>query len=219
LSEVLKPFQQFGSDPGSSPFCGKSITITCGDKTASATVVDKVNFLFHPIYQLLALSLLSQCPGCPPGGLDLTQGLFTNFASIGVGVLTCDWSFGGGAAPQAPTTSSTPPPAPTTHYEPPSTSQQSTYSPPPPSSSSSSTSTSTTSKTSSSVSSAAPTTTHQPSTTSSSTQTSSGANYNNPPASSLAQPSGTISPGQNQSINSMYEAIIGLGTLVGALNS
>jgi hypothetical protein len=214
----LTPLQQFGSTPGGSPFCGKSITITCNGKSTSATIVDKVNFLCHPIYQLLALSLPSQCPGCPPGGLDLTQGLFEFFASVGTGVITGDWNVGGGAAPKAPTTSSTPPPAPTTHYEPPSTSQQPTSSPPPPSSSSSSTSTSTTSKESSSVSSAAPTTTHQPSTTPSPTQTSSGANYDNAPASSLAQPSGTISTGQNQTINSMYGAIIDLGSLVLALN-
>ncbi|KAF8496706.1 hypothetical protein F5888DRAFT_1832586 [Russula emetica] len=190
---------QFGDTPGSSQYCGASITITCNGKTSPAFVVDK-------------------CPGCRGvNGLDLTEGLFESFAPLSVGVLTCEWSFGG-AAP-APTTSSTPPPSPTTHYVPPTTSQQPTSSPPPPSSSSTSTSTSTTSKTSSSVSSAVPTTTPRPSSTSSPTQTSSGASYNNPPASSLAQPSGTISPGQNQSINSMYEAIIGLGTLVEALNS
>jgi hypothetical protein len=211
-------FQQFGNTAGNSPFCGKQITITCNGKTTQATIQDQVNFLCHPIYQILVLSLPLQCPGCPPGGLDMTEGLFEFFASTSVGVLTGDWSVGGGAAPppETPTTSSTPPPQPTTHYVPPTTS--STYSPPPSSSSSSSTSTSTTSKTSSSVSSAAPTTSHEPSSTPSPTQTSSGANYNNGPASSLAQPTGSISPGQNQTINSMYAGIIDLGSLVLALN-
>jgi hypothetical protein len=54
---------------------------------------------------------------------------------------------------------------------------------------------------------------------SSSAQTSSGASYNNPAASSLAQPSGTVVPGQKQSINNLYQAIIGLGTVVTALHS
>lgn len=215
LIEVLTLFQQFGNTPGSSPYCGKSITITCNGKTTSAVVVDKVNFLGHPIYRLLALSLPLQCPGCPFGGLDMTQGLFEFFASLGTGVIYGTWSEGGGNAPQAPTTSSPPPPPPpTTHYDPPSTSQQSTYSPPPPSTTSSSSSIST-SKTSSSVSSAAATTSHQ-SSASSASQTS-GANYNNAPASSLAQPSGTVSPGQNDSIDNMYEAMIGLGSFVVAL--
>jgi len=186
---------QFGSTPGSSPFCNQMITISFGGKSTSAQVVDK-------------------CPGCPYRGLDLTEGLFKFFAPLGAGVIYGTWSGGGGDAPKAPTTSYTPPPSPTTHYEPPSTSHETTHSPPP-SSSSSSTSAE---KTSSPVSSAAPTTTHQPSSTSNSTQTSTGANYNNAPASSLAQPTGTISPGQNQSINNVYMAMIGFGTLVEAFN-
>jgi hypothetical protein len=206
----------FGSVPGSSSFCYNMITITCNGKSASAQIVDKVNFLCHLIYQLLALLLPPQCPGCPNGGLDLTEGLFEYFAPLGTGVIYCDWTVGGGAPAPAPTTSSTPPPPPTStsHYDPPpTTSQQSTYSPPPSSSTSSSTSTSSTSKASSSVSSAPPTTTQQ-SSTSSTTQTS-GVNYNNAPASSLAQPTGTITPGQNQSINTLYQAMIGLGLLAG----
>lgn len=150
----------------------------------------------------------------------MTQGLFEFFAPIGDGVIYGSWELAGDAPAPAPTTSSTPPPppTPTTTYVPPTTSQQSTYSPPPPSSSSSSTSTSTTSKTSSSVSSAAPSTTRQFSSSSSATQTSSGVNYNNAPASSLAQPSGTISAGDDSSINTVYQAVIDLGTLVLALH-
>jgi len=185
---------QFGTKPGSSPMCGKSITINCGGITATAVIDD-------------------QCPGCPPGGLDLTEGLFRHLSgnNMGKGVLSCDWSVGGGGG-EAParTTSSPPPPPPTTHYEPPTTSEKKTSSPPP-TTSSSSTSTST-SITSSSVSSA-PSTSHQPSSTPSPTQTSSGVNYNNAPASSLAQPTGTVAAGQDQAINSLYQAMIGLGIL------
>lgn len=219
LGEVLTSVQMFGNDPGSSPYCEKTITITCNGKTTNAIIDDKVNFLCHPIYQLLALFLYSQCPGCPPGGLDMTQGLFQFFAPISDGVIYGSWEVAGDAPAQAPTTSSTPPPPPpSTTYVPPTTSQQSTYSPPPPSSSSSSTTTSTTSKISSSVSSAAPSTSHQSSFTSSATQTSSGVNYNNAPASSLAQPSGTITPGQDSSIDTVYQAMIGLGTIVMAFH-
>ena len=209
---VLTCFQMFGNTPGSSPFCGKSITISYGGKSTGAVIVDKVSFLSHSIYQLLVLSITSQCPGCPPGGLDLTQGLFQFFASLGTGVIYGEWSVGGGAPAKAPPASSPPPPSPTTHYDPPTTYQQSTSSPPPPTTSSS-TSTSTTPKTSSSVSSAPPTTTQQSSSTSSASQTS-GANYNNPPASSLAQPTGTVSPGQNEAINNIYQAMIGMGSIV-----
>ncbi len=116
----MTPFQQFGNTPGKSPFCGQTITISYGGKSTSAQVVDKVDFFCHPIYQLFALSLPSQCPGCPPRGLDLTEGLFKFFAPLGAGVIYGTWSGGGGDAPKAPTTSYTPPPSPTTHYEPPS---------------------------------------------------------------------------------------------------
>ncbi|KAI0315843.1 hypothetical protein OF83DRAFT_1032517, partial [Amylostereum chailletii] len=57
-----------------SPHCGGSITISYGGKTAQATIVD-------------------ECPGCPYGGLDLTEGLFSYFASTDKGVLSGTWSF------------------------------------------------------------------------------------------------------------------------------
>ncbi|OCB90763.1 hypothetical protein A7U60_g2007 [Sanghuangporus baumii] len=65
--------QQFGSGfPG--PNCGKNIRITVGGKSATAQVVDN-------------------CPGCPFAGLDLTEGLFSVFADLSVGVLTGSWDF------------------------------------------------------------------------------------------------------------------------------
>ncbi|KAI0282517.1 hypothetical protein BGY98DRAFT_881384, partial [Russula aff. rugulosa BPL654] len=53
--------------------CYDMITITCNGKSASAQIVDK-------------------CPGCPSGGLDLTEGLFEYFAPLGTGVIYCDWT-------------------------------------------------------------------------------------------------------------------------------
>src|SRR6266436_6972820 len=138
LGEALTPFQQFGNVPGSSPMCGKAITITYNGKTANAVVDDKVNFLCHPVLLAPCVSSLPpQCPVCPFGGLDLTEGLFNFLAGgLGAGVIYADWTVGGGGgdAP-ARTTSSPPPPppSPTTHYVPPTTHQEPTSSPPPPS--------------------------------------------------------------------------------------
>ncbi|KAL5536162.1 hypothetical protein ACEPAF_4267 [Sanghuangporus sanghuang] len=65
--------QQFGSGyPG--PYCGKQIRITANGKSYNANVVDK-------------------CPDCPYAGLDLTEGLFSEFASPDVGVLTGSWDY------------------------------------------------------------------------------------------------------------------------------
>ncbi|KAH8113644.1 hypothetical protein DFH11DRAFT_313762 [Phellopilus nigrolimitatus] len=64
---------EFGSGyPG--PHCFKQISITANGKTATAQIVDK-------------------CPGCPKGGLDLTEGLFEHFAPTSVGVLTGSWKY------------------------------------------------------------------------------------------------------------------------------
>ncbi|KZT00348.1 uncharacterized protein LAESUDRAFT_709032 [Laetiporus sulphureus 93-53] len=54
--------------------CGKSITIEYDGKTAQATIAD-------------------ECPGCPSGGLDLTESLFEHFASLDVGVIYGDWYY------------------------------------------------------------------------------------------------------------------------------
>ncbi|KIJ26096.1 hypothetical protein M422DRAFT_272874 [Sphaerobolus stellatus SS14] len=55
--------------------CGKGVTITYNGVTAHATVAD-------------------ECPGCPEGAIDLTEGLFTFLAgSLSVGVIDVEWSF------------------------------------------------------------------------------------------------------------------------------
>ncbi|KAG2107263.1 plant expansin [Suillus discolor] len=56
------------------PLCFKPITISCGGKTAQATIMDK-------------------CMGCPDGGLDFSKGLFDFFASEDAGVLYGMWWF------------------------------------------------------------------------------------------------------------------------------
>ncbi|EGG09870.1 Non-catalytic module family EXPN [Melampsora larici-populina 98AG31] len=60
-----------------SSWCGKTITISYGGKSCQATVKDL-------------------CPGCPPGGLDMSPSLFKFFASEDVGVFYMSWSVGGG---------------------------------------------------------------------------------------------------------------------------
>ncbi|KZT28170.1 hypothetical protein NEOLEDRAFT_1176313 [Neolentinus lepideus HHB14362 ss-1] len=56
------------------PHCFQNIVITAEGKTATAQIVDK-------------------CPGCPEGGLDLSEGLFSYFANPSVGVLTGSWNY------------------------------------------------------------------------------------------------------------------------------
>ncbi|EJC98567.1 uncharacterized protein FOMMEDRAFT_95933, partial [Fomitiporia mediterranea MF3/22] len=63
----------FGSGyPG--PHCFKSIHLSVGGKSVTAQIVD-------------------ECPGCPHGGLDLTEGLFQHFAPLDKGVLKGSWYF------------------------------------------------------------------------------------------------------------------------------
>ncbi|KAI0062182.1 hypothetical protein BV25DRAFT_1787957, partial [Artomyces pyxidatus] len=69
---ALNSAQFGGGYPG--PNCFKMITLTVGSKSTQAQIVD-------------------ECPGCPFGGLDLTEGLFTFFADESVGVLTGSWTF------------------------------------------------------------------------------------------------------------------------------
>ncbi|KAI0315844.1 hypothetical protein OF83DRAFT_1130054 [Amylostereum chailletii] len=64
---------QYGSN-WKSPDCGRILTISYKDKTARAKVVD-------------------ECPGCPYGGLDLTEGLFSYLAPLGDGVIQAQWWF------------------------------------------------------------------------------------------------------------------------------
>ncbi|KAI9462228.1 RlpA-like double-psi beta-barrel-protein domain-containing protein-containing protein [Boletus coccyginus] len=72
-----------GSDPivaissqiyGSGGYCNKWVSITSNGKTVSAQVRD-------------------ECPGCGPGDLDMSIGLFEQFAALSVGVLSITWSF------------------------------------------------------------------------------------------------------------------------------
>ncbi|KZP20855.1 hypothetical protein FIBSPDRAFT_530721 [Athelia psychrophila] len=141
--------------------CFEMITITVGSKTSQAMIVD-------------------ECPGCPPKGLDFSEGLFDFFGSESEGVLNGAWDFGGASAPAPtssapppppisialkpkPTTSSTPPPPPPTTTWKPETTSTSSWTPPPTSSSTShskkhSSSSATPTSTSSSSSSAPPAT-------------------------------------------------------------
>ncbi|KAI5116837.1 hypothetical protein M0805_009607 [Coniferiporia weirii] len=63
-----------GAQYGSGGYCYDSITISAEGKTTTAQIVD-------------------ECPGCPYGGLDLTEGLFEYFADLSVGVLSGSWNF------------------------------------------------------------------------------------------------------------------------------
>ncbi|KAI0948276.1 hypothetical protein AcV7_009073 [Taiwanofungus camphoratus] len=91
------------------PNCFKSITIQANGKTTTATIMD-------------------ECPGCPYGGLDFSEGLFTFFADPSVGVLYGTWWYNDGGSGGGDTTSSTWE-APSTTWSPTPTS---TWSPPPP---------------------------------------------------------------------------------------
>ncbi|WVR09748.1 hypothetical protein IAU60_006824 [Kwoniella sp. DSM 27419] len=99
--------------------CGRSITISYNGKTVGATIAD-------------------ECPSCDFGGLDLSQGLFEQFADTGKGVFYMDWWFNDenqapAPAPKPTTTSTPPPPPPTSTYTPPTSTYvppTSTYTPP-----------------------------------------------------------------------------------------
>ncbi|KAL5536164.1 hypothetical protein ACEPAF_4269 [Sanghuangporus sanghuang] len=65
--------QQFVSGfPG--PSCGNRIRIDANGKSMDAVIVD-------------------ECPGCPYAGLDLTEGLFSQFADLDAGVITGSWDY------------------------------------------------------------------------------------------------------------------------------
>ncbi|KAG2157421.1 RlpA-like double-psi beta-barrel-protein domain-containing protein-containing protein [Suillus clintonianus] len=95
--------------------CYQTITITIGGLTTQAQIVD-------------------ECPGCPFGGLDFSEGLFQFFAPLSSGVLYGTWSFGSAPAPA-------PAPSPTSTYQAPilptivwqSPTPTTTWTPPPPS--------------------------------------------------------------------------------------
>jgi len=204
---------QFGNTPGSSPYCGQTVTITYNGNTVSAVVVD-------------------ECMGCPYGGIDCTEGVFKALAgSLTAGVIYGTWDFGsgsgsggGGGSPpkEQPTTTSTPvyiPPktTSTTHYDSPSPIPHTTSTPPPPpppSSSSFSSSTST-SETSSWASTTSMTTSasqsHSLSESSSLASTSSSVV---PYPSGVADPGGAVVNGQTNAIADIYNCIYGLGQII-----
>ncbi|KAJ8473488.1 hypothetical protein ONZ51_g7841 [Trametes cubensis] len=56
--------------------------------------------------QKLNAKITDECPGCPPGGLDLTPALFTALAgSTDPGVLTGSWWYSDGSTPSKPSSS------------------------------------------------------------------------------------------------------------------
>lgn len=65
----------YSGNPNLNPLCGRSITISSGGKTATATITDT-------------------CPGCSDGSLDLTPSLFEVFDPLSVGrVSGVEWWF------------------------------------------------------------------------------------------------------------------------------
>jgi len=77
--------------------CGKQIQIQGLGKSAVATIVD-------------------ECPGCPYGCLDFSQGLFLHFADLGVGEFPISWNWLGADDTPPPTKKPAPPPPTTTHH-------------------------------------------------------------------------------------------------------
>lgn len=64
-----------GANPNENPLCGKSITISHGGVTATATIMDT-------------------CPGCSGASLDLTPSLFEKFGQLAEGRISgVQWSY------------------------------------------------------------------------------------------------------------------------------
>jgi len=87
-------------------FCFKTITMTYGGRTTTATVEDT-------------------CPGCPWGGLDLSPGLFSFFAPQSIGIIYGEWEFTDGTDAPPPTTTKRPPPTTSSVWHPPPTTSKS----------------------------------------------------------------------------------------------
>ncbi|EPQ58739.1 hypothetical protein GLOTRDRAFT_35963 [Gloeophyllum trabeum ATCC 11539] len=183
------------------PNCFKSITITANGKTTQATIMD-------------------ECPGCPYGGLDFSEGLFKFFADESVGVLYGSWWYNdgsGGGGNNQPTTSSSQWTPPTSTWEPPSSTwtppttswtPTSTWTPPsstwsPPSSSSTWSSSSSSSWSSSSSS-------------WSSSSSSSSSSYTPSSTSSTVAATPTVSSTRSdpENINGLNQVIIGIGGMI-----
>jgi len=148
--------------------CFKTITITINGKSTQAQITD-------------------ECPGCPCGGLDFSQGLFEFFAPTSVGELSGSWTYGNGVS-----TTSTPLPSTTT--------STSTWTPP---------STTSLSSTSNTIA-----TTSTPITTSMSTTTS--ASLPSTVTSSTASPNPTFNPNDPQMLTQVNLALIEFGSVLQA---
>lgn len=152
--------------------CFQTITITVNGVSTQAQITD-------------------ECPGCPCGGLDLSQGLFEFFAPTSVGELSGSWSYGSAS------TSSTPLPSTTTKQ-----SSTSTWTPPTITSSNTPTpSLTTTSTLAATTTSTVPTTTSAPLLTT---------------TSSTASPLPTFSPDNPQILAQVNLGLIELGSVLQA---
>ncbi|KAJ7100135.1 RlpA-like double-psi beta-barrel-protein domain-containing protein-containing protein [Mycena belliarum] len=164
--------------------CGKEISISWKGKTTNAKIVD-------------------ECMGCPMGGLDFSQGLFSFFVGQGnnnnVGIIYGDWSFadgsGNGGGSTTTSTKAQPKPTPT-----------STSTPPPPPTSTHTT----TSSTKASTSSAAPTSA-APSSASTLLSASASASVPASIASAVAVPAASGAP---QNIMDFSQALLNLNALI-----
>ncbi|EKM55664.1 uncharacterized protein PHACADRAFT_256446 [Phanerochaete carnosa HHB-10118-sp] len=179
--------------------CFQMITISYNGKSTQAQITD-------------------ECPGCPYGGLDLTPGLFSFFASEDAGIIYGTWNFGSGAAPSpspspTPAPTPTPTPTPTSVWTPPVivvTTSSSTSSPPPPPPT---TSSSTEAQKSSSATSSTPT----PSTSSTSSASSAPPSSSSSAASSMASStSSAVAAAPSGNINQLNSVILRLAALAAA---
>ncbi|KAH9483974.1 Allergen Asp f 7-like protein [Psilocybe cubensis] len=197
--------------------CFKTIRISYGGKTATATISDT-------------------CPGCPWNGLDLTEGLFAFFAPHSVGIIHGDWEFTDAAPPSPappkttsvwvpPTTTKKSTPAwtpPTTTWSPKPT-PTSTWVPPPPTTTRTSTTRIHSSSSSSVSSSSSSSQSHASSSASSSSSGSSSSpiNYSTGAAAGLAVPTGTVNrtPGSAENLADLYQVFIQVGGVAAAANN
>lgn len=178
---------------GNGQYCGKSLVISYGGNTATATVMD-------------------ECPGCSWGSLDLSQGLFEHFADTSMGVFPITWNWAGDAPESTPTPTTTWQPAPTTTWVPPTTTPTTTWQPATTSTPSSSTTAST-----SSISSSSSSSSQSLSGSTSSSGTASAAASTDPVGG--ASPAGAASSGGNN-IGMMNAVVVQYGNVIssGATN-
>jgi len=169
------PQYGYGS-PG--PQCFKKITIHYNGKSVGATIMD-------------------ECPTCDYGSLDLSQGLFQQFADTSVGEFTMTWDFDDSAppAPSPHTTSEpawTPKPSPTPKPTPKPTPTTTTHS---------------TTKTTSTHSTTSSTSSRTPSTTPTSTTPT-------PTSSPAPSPDPTVPSDSDGNLQFVSEFVLSLGNLV-----